>query len=79
MDAISTIWSFVGPGGMPEATAQVLRDAAATAINSKEFNDRAKKAKRTVNYMPGDEIRKIAVGKLDVIKKYQDLIKKEIE
>jgi tripartite-type tricarboxylate transporter receptor subunit TctC len=79
IDAISIYWTLVGPPQLPEATTQVLREAAATAINSAEFRDRAAKAKRTVNYLPGEKIRRIAIEKLEVIRKYEDLIKKEME
>jgi len=78
LNAISSAWALVGPPGMPEITTEVLRVAAYMAINSEEFHQRAKKAGRTVYYAPGGVIQQKAAGKVEVIKRYKDMIKEAI-
>ena len=78
LNAVSSSWALVSSPGLPEVTTEVLRVAAFIAINSEEFREHAAKAKRTVYYAPGEVIRQKAVGKVEVIKRYKEMIKKAI-
>ena len=79
LGASSATWALVGPPKMPEVTTEVLRIAARTAITSAEFRERAKKANRTVDYIPGEENRQIAIAKVDIVKKYKEMIEREMK
>jgi len=75
MEAVSSAWTMVGPPKMPDETTRVLREAIKTVVNGKEFLGRAEKAKRTVFYRSGPESQQITSGKVQVIKRYENMIK----
>jgi tripartite-type tricarboxylate transporter receptor subunit TctC len=75
MEAVSSAWTMVGPPKMPAETTKVLREAIKAVVNGKEFLGRAKKAKRTVFYRSGPESQQLTTGKVQVIKRYEGMIK----
>ena len=75
LEAVSSAWALVGPPKMPAETTRVLRKAVAEVVNGKEFLGRAEKAKRTVFYLPGEESQKLTSAKVEIIRRYEKMIK----
>jgi tripartite-type tricarboxylate transporter receptor subunit TctC len=66
--------AIVTAPGTPDKIANVLRDTFKRAFNNAEFKEKAKGAKRPISYLSADETRELCIKKLEVYKKYEDII-----